>query len=81
MTGQFKAFQMNYTFKRDSTYRTGVLTVSTDPGLVYAEDYTENASTGLTFVVAQSTNTVTVSYQTSSTGFDGELTYSISHLA
>jgi len=81
LSGQFKAFQMTYTFKRNTSYRTGVLTVSTDPGLIYSEDYTENASTGLTFVVAQASTTVTVSYQTSSTGFSGELTYSLSHLA
>jgi hypothetical protein len=81
LSGQFKAFQMTYTFKRNTSYRTGVLTVTTNPGLIYSEDYNENASTGLTFIVGQVSDTVTVSYQTSSTGYSGELTYSLSHLA
>jgi hypothetical protein len=81
LSGQFKAFQMTYTFKRNTSYRTGVLTVSTNPGLIYSEDYNENASTGLTLLVTQASTTVTISYQTSSTGYAGELTYSLSHLA
>jgi hypothetical protein len=81
ITGQFKAFNVNYTFKRGTAYRTGVLTVVSDPSITYSEDYTENTATGLTFSAVQAGSTVTVRYSTTSTGTGGSLTYNIEHLA
>ena len=81
ITGQFRAFTVDYTFTRNTTYRTGMFTVVSDPSLAYSEDYTENASTGLTLSATQAGNTVSVKYTTTSTSSNGSLTYSISHLA
>jgi hypothetical protein len=72
---------VNYTFKRGTAYRTGVLTVVSDPSIIYSEDYTENVATGLTFSAVQAGSTVTVRYSTTSTGTGGSLTYNIEHLA
>jgi hypothetical protein len=84
LTGQFHAFEMKYTFIRGTIYRSGVLTViagSGSGGYTYTDDYTENATSGLTLSVGQSTNTMIVSYATTSTGQSGEITYSLQHLA
>jgi hypothetical protein len=81
ITGQFRAFTVNYTFTRGSAYRTGSLTVVSDPSITYSEDYTENSSTGLTLSAVQSGDTLTVRYSTTSTGSGGSLTYNIEHLA
>ena len=81
ITGQYRAFTVNYTFIRGSAYRTGVLTVVSNPSITYSEDYTENAATGLTFDAIQSGDTVTVRYSTTGTGTAGSLTYNIEHLA
>jgi hypothetical protein len=81
ITGQYRAFTVNYTLTRGSAYRTGVLTVVSDPGVTWSEDYTENATTGFTFSVVQAGDTVTVRYSTTSTGTAGSLTYNIEHLA
>jgi hypothetical protein len=84
MTGQFHAFDMRYTFVRGTIYRSGTLSViagSGSGGYFYTDDYTENATSGLTLTVSQSTNTITVSYATTSTGQSGEITYSLQHLA
>ena len=84
---QYKAFTMTYTFRRQSSaggiWRTGVFTVISNPALTYVDDFTENLGSGLTFSASQpgASDTVTVTYTTTSNGFDGELTYSISHLA
>jgi hypothetical protein len=76
-----KAFAVNYTIKVGTNYRTGTLTVASAGGatVTWTDDYTENASTGISLDVTQSTNTVTVDY--SSGGTSGTMTYSITHLA
>ena len=77
-----QAFSINYTITRNTSVRTGVLTVSSDslgtPSVT--EDYNENSATGITFSVIQSSNTITVRY-TSTAGNAGSLTYSLNHLA
>ena len=74
------AFQMQYTIVRDTGVRTGTLTVANTPP-DYTDDYNENADCGVEFTVTQSVNQVSVNYTSTSTGFDGFLTYSITHLA
>jgi hypothetical protein len=71
---------MQYTIVRDTGVRTGTLTVANTPP-DYTDDYNENADCGVEFTVTQSVNQVSVNYTSTSTGFDGFLTYSITHLA
>ena len=85
----FKAFKMDYTLYRytagDTAVRTGTLTVvgSTDGGssVVYADDYSENTSTGITLAATETSDVITVAYSATSTGYDGLIYYSINRLA
>lgn len=92
--GGFKAFRMEYTIYRltsaTKAVRTGVMTVvggdagdSAGEGMVYTDDYTENEHTDVILQAAQpgGSDTLTVSYTAVSTGFNGTIYYSISHLA
>jgi hypothetical protein len=81
-TNLIKAFTINYTIVRDTAVRTGVLTVTADsatsPGV--NDDYTENATTGITLAVTQASTTISVKYSATA-GNNGSLTYSLAHLA
>jgi hypothetical protein len=82
-----KAFSMDYTIVRDNAIRHGTLIVtaqvSDDSSLTlsYNDDFTENATTGVTLAAVQSGGTVSVTYSTTNTGAAGTLTYSIANLA
>ena len=81
-----KAFQMYYTISRDTSVRSGIMTVVSGPNdstgdLDFTDDYTENSSTGVTLNVTQSGSQVIVQYTSTNTGVVGTLTYSLSHLA
>lgn len=84
-TAVFKAFKMDYTIIRGTTVRTGsFITVSAATGsFSYTDDYTENASTGITLTATEASagGDITVSYSSTSTGSDGTIDYSITHLA
>ena len=75
-----KAFSMNYTIQRSTAVRHGVLVV-TSGTTAFSDDYTENATTGVTLSVYQSGTNTQIRYVSSNTGAVGILTYSISHLA
>lgn len=77
-----KAFVVNYTVTRDQSFRTGSLTVVSEGGtsIVTSDDYNENDTTGMEWVVTQVTSTVTVSYTLTDLGFSANLTYSINYL-
>lgn len=83
---QVRAFKMHYTFNRDTFFRHGILTVvaadsaAGDASLVYDDDYQENAASGLTFTVSQSSGTITVAYSTTNTGEEGFIEYSLTRL-
>jgi hypothetical protein len=86
--GGFSSFSMNYTIKREAAgaltaLRTGTLSVQSANGYVlsYSDDYSENNTTGITLLVTQSTNDVTVRYTSTSATFDGTIYYSIVHFA
>ena len=82
--GGVAALGINYTIVRDIAYRTGIITITANGGagtLNYTDDYTENASTGITLTVTQSGSTVFVKYISTNTGLAATLTYSITHLA
>ena len=74
------AFNMNYTIIRGAGYRTGTISSTSGAGFSYTDDYTENASTGITLSLAYASPNVTVSYSSTSTGDAGTIKYSITHL-
>lgn len=77
-----KAFKMDYTIKRGTTYRTGTITIVSGTTFSFTDDYAENASTGFVLSAAEATSVVTVSYADGTpTGTAGSITYSITHLA
>ena len=91
-----KAFSVNYTIVRGTSYRTGTIMVATNSGasdLTYNEDFVENTGnytgtstlgspgTGVALTVSQSTNTAILQYTSSNSGINGTMTYSITHLA
>ena len=75
------AFRVDYTIIRSTAYRTGTMTITSNTPLTYTDDYTENASTGITLSASQTGSNVTVSYTSTSTGGDGTIRYSITHLS
>lgn len=77
-----RAFVVNYTIVRSSSYRTGTLTVASGASTpTFTDDFVENTSTGVTLSVTQTAGVVSVRYTSSNTGVDGSMTYSIAHLA
>lgn len=75
------AFKVDYTIARSTGYRTGTMSIVSGTGFTYSDDYVENSSTGITLSAAQAGGNVTVSYTSSSTGDDGTIKYSITHLS
>jgi hypothetical protein len=79
-SAEIPAFTLRYTIVRDSTIRTGEITVVSGTTFSFNDDYAENASTGVTLSAAESLGIVTISYSTTNTGVNGAITYSIQHL-
>jgi hypothetical protein len=75
------AFNINYTIVRGSAYRTGVIQVTNAATPVWADDYTETASTGIVFSFTESSGVVTLNYTSTSTGSAADLYYSVTTLA
>lgn len=84
-TATIKAFRMDYTISRGTTFRTGSILVvnGTTSGFSYSDDFVENNSTGVTLTATEASpgGNITVAYATTSTGTAGTITYSIAHLA
>ena len=84
-TSVIKAFRVDYTIARGVTFRTGTMLVvnGTTSGFTYTDDYSENASTGITLTVTEASpgGNITVAYTSTSTGITGTISYSITHLA
>jgi hypothetical protein len=81
-----KAFSVDYTIVRYTTYRTGTILVATDTedstdSLTYSDDFVENASTGIGLSFSQVGTVVSMDYTASNTGVNGIITYSINYLA
>ena len=79
-----RAFQINYTITRDTTYRTGIFTIATNgsgSNLNWVDDSIDNSNTGITLTASQNSTTVSVNYTASDTGFNAILYYSITYLA
>ena len=78
-----KAFSVNYAIIRDTTYRTGTLSVvagSISGPLAFNDNFIENASTGITLSVAQVDSTINVNYTSTNTGQSGTISYVINNL-
>lgn len=79
-----RALSMDYTMVRDGDVRHGLFTVSS-AGIgtaVFSDDFTETAALGVVLSAAQVGNTtLNISANTTSTGANVSLTYSITHLA
>jgi hypothetical protein len=83
-TSTIKAYEMTYTITRGTVVRFGTLVVtagSVSPAVSYADEYTEDASSGITLSVTRSGNIVSVLYSSTSTGLSGTITYSLARLA
>ncbi len=77
-----RAFKLDYTITRGTTYRTGTITIVSGTTLSFTDDYADNASTGFVLSATGTTSLVTVSYADGTpTGTAGSITYSITHLA
>ena len=81
-TNDAKAWQINYTIIRDEGYRTGVMTIAAagSASINWNDDWTENLDAGIGLTVAQSGTAVNLKYTSTDTGFDAQLTYSVTHL-
>jgi hypothetical protein len=74
------SFTVEYRIARGTAFRRGTLTINFNPGgndLIYNEDYTENATTGVTFSVTQIGPNALIKYITTATGVDATFNYSI----
>ena len=81
-----KAFQMDYTIVRETSVRTGTMTIVNDAddsagdGLSYTDDFVQNSDTDVTLNVTDVGAVVTVTYTASSTRGNGTIYYSLTHL-
>jgi hypothetical protein len=81
-----RAFCVNYTIIRQFAYRTGTITVATDvgdssAGITASDDYVENNDTGISLLVDQTGDTVSLQYVANDAGPTATMTYSITYLA
>ena len=78
------SFNVQYSIKRGTAYRTGVISVTSAGGgtLTYTDEYSENQVTGIVLTVTQVTNTVSIQYTaTSSSSTNASFSYSVTNLA
>jgi len=78
------SIQMDYSISRDDYRRRGTIiavkgTGTTTTGFTYTDDYTENGSTGITLNVIGTGGNISIQYDSTSTGSDATIRYSISH--
>jgi hypothetical protein len=71
---------IDYSIVRGTTYRTGTLRIGHGTSVGYSDDYSEDASTGVTLTVTFASNTSTINYTTTSTGSNATMKYSIRYL-
>lgn len=79
-TGSYKSWAIDYAITRDTTVRTGRFIIAALGTVSYDDNYTENSSTGITLSATISGTDVSWKYTATSTGFNGTLSYSITHL-
>jgi len=85
-SAQIKAFQMEYTIARETSIRTGTMTIVNDAddsagdGLSYTDDYVQNSDTDVILEVTDVGSTISVKYTTSGARAAGKIYYSLTHL-
>jgi hypothetical protein len=82
---QIQTAKIEYSISRASSVRRGTLTVivPTDvggTGFAYTDDYVENSNTGVELQAVNVGGNIQLQYLSSSSGVDGQIRYSISHL-
>ena len=81
-----KAFKMDYTIVRETSVRTGTMTVVNDAddsagdGLSYSDDYVQNSDPDVSLAVTDVGTTITVNYTSSGTRPAGLIYYSVTYL-
>lgn len=75
--GDTTTFSMNYSIIRGAATRLGVFTVIGTSGLATSDDFTEDASVGVTFTESVVGSTISILYTTTNTGQNATLNYSI----
>lgn len=71
---------VEYTIVRGTSYRHGKITIAHGNTMTYVDEFSEDASTGVTLTVTFASNTSTIYYATTSTGQSGLMKYSIRYL-
>ena len=85
-SAQIKAFQMEYTITRETSVRTGTMTIVNDAddsagdGLSYTDDFVQNSDTDVILEVTDVGSTMTVKYTTDAVRAAGKIYYSLTHL-
>jgi hypothetical protein len=85
-SAQIKAFSMEYTITRETSVRTGTITVVNDAddsagdGLSYTDDFVQNSDTDVILEVSDVGSTMSVKYTTSAARAAGRIYYSLTHL-
>jgi hypothetical protein len=79
------SIQMNYSIARADSRRRGTIiavkgTSTTTTGFVFTDDFSENASTGITLNVIGTGGNILVQYDSTSTGSNATIKYSITNL-
>ena len=83
---QIKAFSMEYTITRETSVRTGTMTIVNDAddsagdGLSYTDDYVQNSDTDVILEVTDVGSTISITYTTSGARAAGKIYYSLTHL-
>ena len=83
---QIKAFSMEYTITRETSVRTGTMTIVNDAddsagdGLSYTDDFVQNSDTDVILEVTDVGSTMTVKYTTDAVRAAGKIYYSLTHL-
>ena len=82
-TNVARAFMIDYTIVRGTTYRTGTIMVASNNGSLptFTDNNVENASTGITLNVSESGTSCFLDYSSTNTGSNGTIYYSITYLA
>lgn len=78
---ELRTFKIDYAIIRDTSYRSGTMTVISGTGFSYVDDYSENSPTGVTLTATNGGSSITISYSASDTGVDGSINYSIASLS
>jgi hypothetical protein len=85
-SAQIKAFSMEYTITRETSVRTGTMTIVNDAddsagdGLSYTDDFVQNSDPDVILEVTDVGSTMSVKYTTNAARAAGKIYYSLTHL-